>query len=215
MSGQLHQVSCECSSVGFVSASGALKTGLGFGQLAFCIYNCMLVLAIHINSWYVCMYLYIHVHVLHRDVIHVFCIIYHILYIDVSWWFLCLHIDKEEDFTACLRSALPTPAKRFQAHKVDPICRMKVDSNGIGYPGGLVNLVRMQSDITILLKVMMKTTWSWSILNLSAHLNVWWMCGRCSWSTLVFLVGSSVTLLLSSFNILYLWSRPNFNYIGL
>ncbi len=132
---------------------------------------------------YACIYIYTYTYCIEMSFMFSYNISYlqYNIYIDVSWWFLCLHIDREEDFTACLRSALPTPAKRFQAHKVDPICRMKVDPNGIGYPGGLVNLVQMQWDITILLKVMMKKKHGGIILNLSAHLNVWWMCGRCLW----------------------------------
>ena len=71
--------------------------------------------------------------------------------------------------------------------------------------------VQTQSDITRLFRVMMQTTWK--ILNLGVHLNVLQICGRCCWSTLVFLVASSVTLL--SFLLTYYRSRPNFNYKGI
>ena len=144
MSGQLHQVSPERSSVGFCVERWPFEADMLYLQLHAC--------SSHTNA-HVCMYVYIYIHVLYRDVIHVLYNIYiydiYIYIIYVSWLFIkCLYVDKEEDFTG-LRSICSTC---FKAHKVDPI---RCDESCCGrYPAGLVNLVQTQSDITMWFKEM-------------------------------------------------------------
>lgn len=127
MSGQLHQVSPERSSVGFCVEWWPFKADMLNSTIA-CLFQP------YKRTCIVCSYIYMY----SIEMSFMFCIIYiyiHTYSICIMIVFKCLYVDKDEDFTG-LRSICSHTC--FKAHKVDPI---RCNESCCGrYPTGLVNL---------------------------------------------------------------------------